>query len=144
MLSEEYLAYRECQVTLADALGKMNRAPQSACLSGKSINLALWKQPLVCHLAKPERQQETGAVTFPMGVSRQSLRSLGSQATGGPTDKCNTPGKGFHETGPPALHQERNRTIHSGHYASAASAVASVLTHSAGVCHHEQWGWHLF
>lgn len=87
MLLEEDVAYRECQVTLAAALGKMDRAPQSACLSGRSIILALWKQPLVYHLAKPECQQETGAVKFPTGVClqvmSQDLRILSYRRTHG-------------------------------------------------------------
>lgn len=41
-------------------------------------------------------------------------------------EKCDTPGKGIHETDPQALHRKRKITIHSGHYASAASAAASV------------------
>lgn len=52
-----------------------------------------------------------------------SLRNVsGTKAIGRPTEKCGVSGKGFHETGPRALHQEGKMSSHSEHYASAACA----------------------
>lgn len=52
-----------------------------------------------------------------------SLRNVsGTKAIGRPTEKCDVSGKGLHETGPQALHQEGKISSRSKHYASAACA----------------------
>lgn len=100
---------------LAAALGKTNSAPRSVPLSSKSINLDLEKQ---LPLAKPEWQQEMGVVEASNGGLREMSQGLG--LIGRPTEKCDAPGKGFHETGPWARLQEGKMSSHSKHYASAA------------------------
>lgn len=101
---------------LAAALGKTNSAPRSVPLSSKSINLDLEKQ---LPLAKPEWQQEMGVVEASNGGLREM--SQGLRLIGRPTEKCDAPGKGFHETGPWARLQEGKMSSRSKHYGSAAS-----------------------
>ena len=119
-LLEEYLVHGECSIVLVPARG-VKRAPQRASLSGQSIYLELEKQPSAdCHLAKPECQQETGAVELPQGTAENVS---GARAKANPQGNV-TP----LERAPMKLalkhllHEEREGTSHSGHCASAAGA----------------------